>query len=99
MAGWRPRIPKFEREVESGDGAILFGFDGFNEAKIIIFVVSPSHLELLTGIQFRQISSSCLSRFVPAPAAEGKSFLIPLDYQPKLLTLRRTRRSSRTDPR
>jgi hypothetical protein len=47
MAGWRPRIPKLEREAESGDGAIVFGFD---EAKAVVFVVSSSHLGLLTGI-------------------------------------------------
>jgi hypothetical protein len=71
MAGWRPRIPKLEREVESGDGTILFGFV---EAKVVIFVVSSSYSDLLTGIQFRQIRSSSRSRFVPAPAAEGRSF-------------------------
>lgn len=37
MAGWRPKIPKLEREVELADGTILFGFgDEFNEAKIVI---------------------------------------------------------------
>ena len=81
MAGWRPRIPKLEREVELGDGTILFGFDdGFNEAKIFIlgfvflFGLASWNPIPANQLQFVVANSS------PLRSMKGSRFLIPLGY-------------------